>query len=287
MSLLMATRMRFGSFEADTKTGELWKSGARVRLQEQPFQVLAMLLARKGELVTREELRLKLWPADTFVDFDHSLNTAINKLRDALGDSANDPRYIETLARRGYRFVAAVEADAEVTVAAPAAGDAAEPETTVVVSPKAVRKSEDGIDQLPHAPRGVARGLFALIQFTYLVFYIVGLWRLDMLAPTHAYLGARTVAFLEVLVLVSAAVGIAARLYWLACVGFDSAATGRQFQRVFPALVVLDLLWGLSPLLIWKDIGLGLAFAATAALLFLPFAQRNLVRMAYDAASSA
>src|SRR4051812_41367421 len=99
---LMATRLRFGAFEADLTTGELWRSGTRLRLQEQPFQVLGMLLARPGELVTREELRQKLWPADTFVDFDHSLNTAINKLRDALGDSAGDPRYIETLARRGY-----------------------------------------------------------------------------------------------------------------------------------------------------------------------------------------
>jgi DNA-binding winged helix-turn-helix (wHTH) protein len=264
----MATRVRFGAFEADLSTGELWKSGSRLRLQEQPFQVLAMLLARPGELVTREELRQKLWPADTFVDFDHSLNTAINKLRDALGDSASDPRYIETLARRGYRFVGKIDAAT--------ANAAAEPEPTVVVRQRA------GEDDLPRAPRGLARGLFALIQFAFLVFYIVALALLDRLAPTHAYLGGKLVSFLEVLVLVTAAVGIAARLYWLACVGFDFSGTGRQFQRVFPGLVFLDLLWALSPLLIWKDIGVGLAFAATAALLFLPFAQRNLIRMAYD-----
>jgi DNA-binding winged helix-turn-helix (wHTH) protein len=269
----MATRVRFGPFEADAKTGELWKSGARLRLQEQPFQVLVMLLARKGELVTREELRQKLWPADTFVDFDHSLNTAINKLRDALGDSAKDPRYIETLAGRGYRFVGPIEMNGD-TQPAVAAGEP-EPDPTIVVRPR------NKFDELPRAPRGLARGLFTLIQFTYLVFYIVGLWRLDMLAPTHAYLGTRMVATLEIVLLVTAAVGIAARLYWLACVSFDFSGTGRQFQRAFPALVVLDLLWALSPLLIWKDIGLGLAFAATAALLFLPFAQRNLVRMAY------
>src|SRR3954469_16616462 len=128
----MAERVRFGPFEADLQTGELWKSGSRVRLQEQPFQVLAMLLARKGELVTREELRLKLWPADTFVDFDHGLNTAINKLRDALGDSASDPRYIETLARRGYRFIGEVADDGTAATAA-AATAAPEPEPTVVV----------------------------------------------------------------------------------------------------------------------------------------------------------
>jgi cholera toxin transcriptional activator len=265
---------RFGPFEADLKTGELRKSGSRLRLQEQPFQVLAMLLARPGDLVTREELRQQLWPADTFVDFDHSLNTAINKLRDALGDSASDPRYIETLARRGYRFLGTVDAPAQ-------AAESAEPEPTVIVRPRTAD------DDLPRAPRGLARGLFALIQFAYLVFYIVALALLDRLAPTHAYLGTKAVSILEVVVLVTAAVGIAARLYWLACVGFDFSGTGRQFQRAFPALVLLDLFWALSPLLIWRDIGVGLAFAATAALLFLPFAQRNLVRMAYHASPRA
>ncbi|HEV3063450.1 MAG TPA: winged helix-turn-helix domain-containing protein [Vicinamibacterales bacterium] len=101
-------RLRFGVFEADLRTGELKKRGARIRLQEQPFQVLAMLLARPGELVTREELRGRLWTADTFVDFDHGLNKAINKIREALGDSAESPRFVETVPRRGYRFVADV-----------------------------------------------------------------------------------------------------------------------------------------------------------------------------------
>src|SRR5216684_4570308 len=100
---------RFGVFELDLAAGELRKNGAKLRLQEQPFQVLALLLERAGDVVTREELRQKLWPADTFVDFDHSLNTAVNKLRELLGDSASSPRYIETLARRGYRFIAPVQ----------------------------------------------------------------------------------------------------------------------------------------------------------------------------------
>jgi TolB-like protein/DNA-binding winged helix-turn-helix (wHTH) protein len=98
----------FGAFKADLRAGELLKDGRRIRLQEQPFQILTMLLERAGELVAREELRLKLWPADTFVDFDHGLNNAINRLREALGDSAENPRYIETLSRRGYRFIAPV-----------------------------------------------------------------------------------------------------------------------------------------------------------------------------------
>src|SRR5436309_2748867 len=100
--------LRFGVFEVDVCAGELRKQGVRIKLQEQPFHVLTVLLQRPDEVVTREELRSENWPADTFVDFDNSLNTAINKLREALGDSADNPRFIETLPRRGYRFIAPV-----------------------------------------------------------------------------------------------------------------------------------------------------------------------------------
>src|SRR5438105_13137786 len=100
--------LRFGVFEVDLRAGEVRKQGVRTKLQEQPFHVLTVLLQRPGEVVTREELRSQNWPADTFVDFDNSLNTAINKLREALGDSADNPRFIETLPRRGYRFIAPV-----------------------------------------------------------------------------------------------------------------------------------------------------------------------------------
>src|SRR5467141_1605761 len=100
--------LRFGVFEVDVRAGEVRKQGARIKLQEQPFHVLTVLLQRPGEVITREELRSQNWPADTFVDFDNSLNTAINKLREALGDSTDNPRFIETLPRRGYRFIAPV-----------------------------------------------------------------------------------------------------------------------------------------------------------------------------------
>jgi Tol biopolymer transport system component/DNA-binding winged helix-turn-helix (wHTH) protein len=102
-------RARFGPFQVDLHTHELWKFGTRLKLVGQPFEILAVLLARPGELVTREQLRDRLWPSDTFVDFNHGLNAAVNKLREALSDSAEAPRYIETLPRRGYRFIAPVE----------------------------------------------------------------------------------------------------------------------------------------------------------------------------------
>ncbi|HET6208725.1 MAG TPA: winged helix-turn-helix domain-containing protein, partial [Terracidiphilus sp.] len=110
--------VRFGEFEADVQTGELRKDGVKLKFSGQPFQVLAILLERPGEVVTREELQKRLWP-DTFVDVERNLNTAVNKIREVLGDSAETPRFVETLPRRGYRFIAPVERE---TSAAPAAG---------------------------------------------------------------------------------------------------------------------------------------------------------------------
>ena len=106
-------RVRFGSFEMDKSAGELSKDGTKVRLQEQPLQILQMLLERPGSVVTREELRKRVWPSDTFVDFDHGINNAVKRLREALGDTAETPRFIETLPRRGYRFVAPIDSTVE------------------------------------------------------------------------------------------------------------------------------------------------------------------------------
>jgi TolB-like protein/DNA-binding winged helix-turn-helix (wHTH) protein len=109
--------LRFGSFEANVQAGELRKRGLKVRLQDQPFQILVMLLERPGDLVTRQEIHQKLWPVDTFVDFDHGLNNAINRLRETLGDSADTPRFIETLPRKGYRFIAQVTGEGQLAEA--------------------------------------------------------------------------------------------------------------------------------------------------------------------------
>src|SRR5690349_14851305 len=100
---------RFGLYEADPRSGELRKNGVKQKIQGQPFEVLIALLERPNEIVTRDDLRARLWPEDTFVDFDHSLNTAINKVRDVLGDTASNPRFLETLPKRGYRFIAPVQ----------------------------------------------------------------------------------------------------------------------------------------------------------------------------------
>src|SRR5437764_10509855 len=115
MAEIQASRriIRFGAFEADMQTGELRKDGVKLKFSGQPFQVLAILLERPGDVVTREELQKRLWP-DTFVDVERNLNTAVNKIREVLGDSAETPRFVETLPRRGYRFIAPVELETSV-----------------------------------------------------------------------------------------------------------------------------------------------------------------------------
>ena len=242
-----------------------------IKLQEQPFQVLLALLERPNEIVTREELRLRLWPSDTFVDFDHGLNTAINKLRDALRDSASNPRFIETLARRGYRFVAPVESVEPASAAEPAPAAAQVscrcPATTV----------------LPHAHRGTVRTLFALSQILYLSMYIAALAHLHQADAISERLFAINGTWVVVAVIVTCAVGIPLRLYLLTAIAFDYAGLGVNYRRLFAVEFPLDEIWALAPFLLVPNIGFGLAFAAIAALVYLPFSQRTLVRMAYSA----
>jgi eukaryotic-like serine/threonine-protein kinase len=151
-------RMRFGTFEVDLRSGEVLKHGIRLKVQGQPFQILALLLEHPGDVVTREELRQKLWPGDTFVDFDTGLNSAVKKLREALGDSADEPRYIETLPRRGYRFVAPVENGASVSAAAAAAGAASEeqPAATLPAVPSTTRSRSKWRVLIPAAAVAIA-----------------------------------------------------------------------------------------------------------------------------------
>lgn len=274
---------RFGLFEADLRAGELRKNGVRVRLQEQPFQVLALLLDCAGEVVTRDELREKLWPADTFVDFDHSLNTAINKIREALGDSASNPRFVETLARRGYRFIAPVHSSdqppvAQVSEGAGAANHGSAPQKTA----NAVSVPFHPELEVPLPHRAVTRSLFALIQVMYLSFYLIALIRLrevDRIADS--FLPGWGAFAIVVAVMITAGVGIPLRCYLISGVAFDYRRLGEKFQQLFLLLLPLDQLWATVPFLLVKNIGIGAAFAVTAALLYLPFSERTLIRLAY------
>ena len=166
---------RFGVFELDITSGELRKSGIKLRLQGQPVQVLTLLLERAGDIVTREELRQKLWASDTFVDFDHSLNTAINKVREALGDSASTPRYVETLARRGYRFIAPVQNSTPVEPQSSAVPYSSVPNINAAQKPVAPATTLHPELDVPIPRRSITRALFALIQVMYLAFYVAAL----------------------------------------------------------------------------------------------------------------
>lgn len=285
---------RFGVFEADESAGELRKQGIRIKLHAQPFQLLVMLLERPSELVSRDEMRQKLWGDDTFVDFDHGLNSAINKVREALNDSASQPRYIETIAGRGYRFRSPVSVSESICTAAatslasvsepnrpddtvrppqpqaaPATGHEEEPRRSLLAKPQ----------DLPTAPRGLVRSLLLLIQVMYLAFYVAALANLDEIRGIFADSQTLSPGLLMSLLVLSAVVMIPVRLFLLTAIAFDYTRLQQRFRRLFPVLLAFDLLWALAPFLLIHHINAGIALAMTAALVYMPFAQRSLLLM--------
>jgi cholera toxin transcriptional activator len=279
----MATvsKYRFDDFEADLRAAELRKGGTRLKLQLQPFQVLVALLERPKEVLTREDLRQRLWPEDTFVDFDHSLNTAMVKLRDVLGDSASSPKYIETIAKRGYRFLGNAEVVLEQPIV-PAERSAAPLEVSQQPSAAAEQTAStlpEPDSELPRVSRNSVRLLFVLTQVMYLAFYLSALFSLDNTyrASFMAWHSAGAVIF--TIFLSTAMVGLAVRLYLISATAMDYHLLGGKYRILMPALFVLDMLWALAPLLIADRIGLGFALGACAALIYMPFAQRTLMQM--------
>jgi cholera toxin transcriptional activator len=274
-----SSRYRFGVFEADASSGELRKQGIRIKLNAQPFQLLLMLLERPGEVLTREEISQSLWSDGTFVDYEHGLNSAVNRIREALGDSASNPRFVETLARRGYRFIAPVQRIGpgaiipESTHWAPRVGftDPAEPDepasSALLPTPA----------ELPEASHKLVRALFLLLQFMYAGFYVGALANLreieDLLSPLRA---ANAIFYL---VIGTGAILIAVRAYLLSAVILRAPQMRDRFLRIWPFLLVADVLWALAPLLLLHHINTGLALAGMALLVYSPFAQRSLILM--------
>ncbi len=287
---------RFGVFELDLEAGELRRNGIKLHLQEQPFQVLAILLERAGMVVAREELRQKLWKEDTFVDFDHGLNTAVNKLREVLGDSASSPQYVETLARRGYRFIAPIRK------ATWGGSDSTQAQAAIPNSLKDLRATEERLSvpevssdgaalhpelEVPIPPRGLTRGLFAVVQIMYVAFYISALFRLHAVQGiADWFLPGWSATATVAAVMVTAGAGIPLRCFLISAAGFDYRRLGEKFLQMFPLILALDLLWAVAPFLLMQKIGMGAAFAATAALLYVPFAERTLIRLAYTKAGA-
>jgi DNA-binding winged helix-turn-helix (wHTH) protein len=272
-----AQRYRFGTFEADATTGELRRQGLRVRLAAQPFQVLILLLEHPGELLSREEICRALWPEGTFVDYEHGVNSAVNRIREALGDAAGNPRFIETLARRGYRFIAPVERIASgAAVVGPDTGSAENGIGSSILATE---------EDLPRTSPRVVRTLFILLQFMYLGFYVGALGNLreigELLSPLPRQAHAFTV------VIVTAAILIPLRVFLVTGVLFHAPGLRGKFLKIWPFILIVDVLWSLSPFLLLHHIAFGLALACTALLVYSPFAQRSLVLMGAAGGDSA
>jgi len=274
-------RYRFGVFELDATTGELRRKGLRVKLHAQPLQVLTLLLERPGEMLTREEICRRLWPDGTFVDYEHGLNSAINRLREALGDKASNPRFVETLARRGYRFVASVErigqderAPAEIVSAFVAVESSRSPaDAKVGYLDHVLATSQD----LPKASHSVVQVLFILLQLMYLGFYVGALANLAEIEDLFSPLTFAMQAFL--VLVVTATLLIPVRIFLLCATVFRAPGLREKFAKLWWFLLPLDALWSLAPFLLLHHISYGLALACMTPLVYSPFAQRSLVLM--------
>ena len=275
-------RYRFGTFEADRTTGELRRQGLRIKLHAQPFQILFLLLDRPNQLLTREEITQSLWPDGTFVDFDHGVHSAINRLREALGDKAANPRFVETVARKGYRFIAPVEAVRETRTGAllPPAPEAQTSNPPSNFLDRVLATPHD----LPNTPHTTARTLFTALQLMYLGFYIGTLANLpeinDLLSPLHF----ATETFLALIA--TAACLIPVRLYLTSAILFKAPHLRARYRRLWPWLLPFDLLWSAAPFLLLHHISPGLALACMAPLVYAPFAQRSLLLMSTTPASA-
>jgi cholera toxin transcriptional activator len=282
-----ARRYRFGVFEADSTTGELRRKGVRIKLHTQPFQVLFILLRRPGEVVTRDEISRELWPDGTFVDYEHGVNSAVNRLREALGDKASNPRFVETLARRGYRFVAPVEAIAleEATAVSRSVVPNEElPPVLPEIRAGVLDRFLAGPEDLPTSPHAVVQTLFILLQLMYLGFYVGALANLAEINELLSPLSFATQAYL--MMVVTAAVLIPVRTFLLCAVLFHAPRIRAKFLKLWWFLLPLDLLWSLSPFLLLHHIPYGLALACTAPLVYAPFAQRSLILMGAGVSSA-
>jgi DNA-binding winged helix-turn-helix (wHTH) protein len=277
-------RLRFESYELDSETGELSRKGYRLRLQDQPARLLLLLASRPGQLVTRSEIRDALWPAGEFVEFEHAINTAMRKIRAVLEDDAEKPRLIETVPRKGYRFIAPVDIAGlgpatAVKAPAPDAPATAIPQTEADRAAAPATASEsDAVLRGSHA-----RAIFLFIQIGYLSMYCAALLYSSELDMALTRTGLTPVWLTEPLTIVVAMCGIAVRLYLLSSVGMRHPAAGRQFQRLFPFVFVLDEVWAASPLLVAAAIGAGPALAGVSGLAYLPFSQKTLMRSIYPA----
>jgi len=267
-------RIRFEAFELNLHTGELSKAGTRVQLQDQPTRLLTLLANRPGELVTRDEIQRELWKDGEFVEFEHAVNTAIRKIRVALEDTTDSPRIIETLPRKGYRFIASV--------------DFVEPPTVVTLETARTMPSQPPKPYGPPAANGesfvlpvsvkVCRMMFLLAQVPYVATYLAvfyNWYNLDE-ALTRAFV-LIPVEYSRLCLQIMALIGFAVRVYLIGLVGWGHTDAGPRYRRLFPFLLFLDGLWAATPLLV-QSAGPLVSWVGLILMGWLIFGQRTLMR---------
>lgn len=240
-----------------------------------------MLLERPGELLTREEISRELWPDGVFVDAEHGVNSAVNRIREALGDTASNPRFVETLARRGYRFVAPVERIGASEDLSPEVAEAGALTSQTVVAAEPESKPRTRIlaspQELPKVSYPVAQTLFVLMQLMYVGFYVGALANLAEIEDLFSALSRPTLVL--IVMIVTAGILIPVRAFVISAVLLHAPGVREKFLRLWAFLLPLDVLWALSPFLLLHHINFGLALSCTALLVYSPFAQRSLVLM--------
>jgi DNA-binding winged helix-turn-helix (wHTH) protein len=247
---------------------ELTRSGTRIRLQDQPARLLALLVERSGTLVTRAEIQSALWSDGQFVEFEHAINTAIKKIREVLEDNKEAPRFLETLPRKGYRFIASVEFDVNTeqhieTPAAPASQPA--PPVAEFTLPLSRRR---------------AQFLFLLTQIPYVVTYVAFFYHWDHFDLAEAVM--RTFSIVPIGVSLSvlrvvALFGFTIRVYLIGLVAWGHPAAADRYRRIFPGVALLDAVWAATPLLVQPAVGSAVAIAGLVLMAWLVFGQRTVM----------
>ncbi len=251
------SRVRFNDFELDCKTAELYKAGRRLKLQDQPARLLILLVTRPGTLVTRADIQEALWNEGEFVEFEHAINVAVKKIREALDDDPLKPRFIETVPKKGYRFIGTIET------------------ASIASAPSQTISDEEVLEQDFALPAMPARILFLAVQGVYLTVYCLTLLHLQDVAEVLAGAGA---PWLAIPVLVGASASIPVRLYLIFSVGLGHPAAGEKYRRMLPYLMPWDWLWAPSPFLASHEIGTEWALLLTVLLVYPPISQLILMR---------
>lgn len=262
------SRIRFDTFELNLHTGELLREGARIQLQDKPTRLLTLLANRPGELVTRDEIQRELWKDGEFVEFEHGVNTAIRKIRVALEDNPEKPRIIETLPKKGYRFIAMVDV-LEIVPSVKAAE-----ETAPATAPKETPSGESFT--LPISVTA-ARVLFLLAQIPYVASYLAVFYHWDNLDTALIRTFAVPVEWSRPALQILALIGFSVRIYLIGLVGWGHTDAGPRYRKLFPFLLFLDGLWAATPLLVQAG-GPLVSWAGLILMGWLVFGQRTLMR---------